>query len=75
MSNQMKIIHRFKDVSKELEFSFELPTAKALSDSALTIVRDGKGYQVDELMHSHTRVDFDDNTMTMLYFCDFIYQA
>jgi hypothetical protein len=70
----MKIIHRFKDVSKELEFSFELSTAKALSDSALTIVKDGKGYQADQILHIHTRVDFDTDTMTMLYFCDFIYQ-
>lgn len=70
----MKVIHRFRDEAKRLEFSFELPTAKILG-GAITIVKDGIGYQVDELLHAHTRVDFDTDTVTMLYFCDFIYQA
>ena len=64
----MKIIHQFRDHRRYLEFNVELPSAKLLGGH-ITIVKDGIGYQVDELTHVHTRIDFDTDTMTMLYFC------
>lgn len=70
----MKVIHRFRDEAKNLEFKFELPTAKILG-GAITIRKEGISYQVDELLHVHNKIDLDDDTMTMLYFCDFIMQT
>lgn len=67
----MKVIHRIRDEAKKIEFLVDLPATKTIRGN-ITIVKDGTGYQVDRLICVHTRIDFDTDTATKLYFCDLI---
>lgn len=67
----MKVIHRVRDEAKKIEFNIELASTKMLC-GAITIVKEGNSYQVDDLLCVHSRIDFDTDTMTMLYFCNLI---